>query len=129
MIPGFSAAPMFMRKAGGGGVNFSITAATIVSTLQGYSGPLYAAFEEIPEAGSITNNASPGGGTVQGIVSQSATNILIVSSDTSVLTEITINGTPYALNYDGAGGGLHFYSYSPGTRRIATGNTYDIWLI
>ncbi|NYT59419.1 hypothetical protein H0A65_10860 [Alcaligenaceae bacterium] len=129
MIPGFSALPMMIRKAGGGGVNFSITAATVAGTIQGYSGPIYAAFEEYPEAGSITDNAAPGGGTVQGIVSQSATNILIVSSDTSVLTEITINGTPYALTYDSAGGGLHFYSYSPGTRRIATGNTYDIGLI
>jgi hypothetical protein len=129
MIPGFSAMPMFIRKSGGGGVNFSITAATIVSTIQGYVGPLYAAFEEYPEGGSITNNASPGGGTVQGIVSQQTTNFVIVSSNTSPLTEIKINGTPYALAYESSGGGLHYYSYSPGTRRIATGNTYDIGLI
>jgi len=110
-------APHYIAPAGG----FTMTAGSFIGTYFGYdTGTVQGNF------GSATGDLSgPGGGTVTALFSsptEDESSVLRISGETTSISTITVDGTPYSLFLDGS-----IYLFGDGTE-FSNGVTYEITL-
>ena len=125
--------PIGTTRGATGGFTFTLTAGTIGVSV-GYISEQYAADTGNPgfEDGSITNNGSPDGGTIEILATQpSYLGLYILDGTASGISAVKIDGTSYSLSYAGtevAGGNTYYvYEVDPfGGSTFVDGVDYEI---
>ena len=76
--------------------------------------------------GSVTDDTSPGGGTITAMAWQNSLtkHRLCVNPTGETLTNINIDGTDYALTFETSAGGNDVWQFSSGVQVLFNGNTY-----